>query len=196
MTRGTLLDQDWVDVVERLGGAELLARSARDTRAFMRPRVIQHAADLLRLVLAYCLGESGLRATAAWATSIGLVNLSNVALLYRLRQCGDWLSLLIGRVLAAGVPSASQGRLIRIVDATAVPQAGPAARKGSKVWRIHSTFELPRERFGHFELTDQREGERLDRIPVIKGEIRIGDRAYMQPERIAAVLAAGGDVVV
>jgi hypothetical protein len=196
MTREALLNQDWADVVERLGGAELLARSARETRAFMRPRVIQHAADLLRLVLAYSLGKSGLRATAAWAVSIGLVDLSNVALLYRLRQCGDWLSWLMGRVLAADMPHASQGRLIRIVDATAVPQAGPAARKRSKVWRIHSGFELPRERFGHFELTDQREGERLDRIPVVKGEIRIGDRADLQPERIAAVLADGGDVVV
>lgn len=44
--------------------------------------------------------------------------------------------------------------------------------------------------------TDQREGERLDRIPVVKHEIRIGDRAYLQPDRIAAVLAAEADVLV
>jgi hypothetical protein len=45
-------------------------------------------------------------------------------------------------------------------------------------------------------LTDQTGGERLDRIPVETGEIRIADRAHMQPERVAAVLAAGGEVLV
>jgi hypothetical protein len=196
MTHEALLNRDWDRIVRRLGGAEFLARSARDTKAFLRPRVIQTAADLLRLVLAYCLGESGLRATAAWATAIGLVDISNVALLYRLRQSGDWLSVLIGRVLAVSAPEASRGRLIRIIDATAVPQAGPEARKQSKLWRIHSAFDLPHERFGYFELTDQQGGERLDRIPVVKGEIRIADRAYLQPDRIAAVLAADGDIII
>src|SRR4051794_30539765 len=55
---------------------------------------------------------------------------------------------------------------------------------------------LPAERFAFFEVTEERGGERFDRIAVEPGEIRIADRAYMQPERIAAVLAAGGDVVV
>jgi hypothetical protein len=64
------------------------------------------------------------------------------------------------------------------------------------LWRIHSAFDLPGERFGHFELTDQEEGETFDRIPVITGEIRIGDRAYLQPDRIGAVLGKGGDVIV
>jgi len=66
----------------------------------------------------------------------------------------------------------------------------------NKLWRIHSAFDLPSERFGFFELTDEHGGERLDRAPVIKGEIRIGDRVYMQPDRIAALLEAGADIVV
>ena len=64
------------------------------------------------------------------------------------------------------------------------------------MWRIHSAFDLPGERFGHFELTDEQGGETLDRIPVVKGEIRIGDRAYLQPDRMADVLEAGADVLV
>jgi len=196
MTREALTNRDWESVIERLGGAKALEMSARDTRAFVRARVIESAVDLLRMILAYCLGERGLRSTAAWGTSIGLVDISNVALLYRLRQCGDWLAVLVGRALAAAAPQASRGRLIRIIDATAVPQAGPAARKHSKLWRVHSAFDLPCERFGHFELTDQQEGERLDRIPAVKGEIRIADRAYLQPDRIEPVLAAGADIIV
>ena len=89
-----------------------------------------------------------------------------------------------------------RGRLIRIIDATTVPKAGAAAKKGNKLWRIHSAFDLPRERFGFFELTDQHGGETLDRIPVVKGEIRIADRAYLQPDRIAIVLEQGADVLI
>jgi hypothetical protein len=162
----------------------------------LRPRQITNAVDLLRLILAYCLGERGLRLTAAWATSMGLVNISNVALLYRLRQCGDWLAMLVGHALAGAAPKASHGRLIRVIDATTVPKKGPQARKQNELWRIHSAFDLPDERFGHFELSDQQEGETLDRIPVVKGEIRLGDRAYLQPDRMAKVVAAGADVVI
>jgi hypothetical protein len=196
MNRTSLLHRDWDSIVERLGGAELLARTARESRAFLRLREIKSAIDLLRLVLAYCLGKSGLRLTAAWAASSGLADISNVALLKRLRGCSDWLAVLVGQLLATRAPVASQGRLIRIIDATSVPQAGAAARKGNELWRIHSAFDLPQERFGWFVLTDQKGGEQLDRIPAVRGEIRIADRAHMQPHRIAGVLAAGADIVV
>jgi len=182
--------------VAQLGGAATLEASARETKAFSRPRVIANAVDLLRMILAYCLSHRGLRSTAAWATSIGLVDISNVGLLYRLRQCGDWLAMLVGQALAAAAPPASRGRMIRIVDATTVPKAGAASKQQNKLWRVHSAFDLPHERFGHFELTDQQEGETFDRIPVVKGEIRIGDRAYLQADRIAVVLDAGADILV
>lgn len=196
MTHESLRNKDWNSIVSRLGGMEMLETSARETKAFLRARVIGSAVDLLRMILAYCLGDGGFRSTSAWATSIGLVDISGVGLLYRLRQCGDWLTLLVGQALAAAAPAASRGRLIRIVDATTVPKAGTAAKKHSRLWRIHSAFDLPHERFGHFELTDEHAGERFDRIPVVEGEIRIGDRAYLQPDRIGEVLAAGADVVV
>jgi Transposase DDE domain len=196
MRHESLVNEDWTNLVARLGGAEALKVTARETKAFLRPREITNAVDLLRLILAYCLGERGLRSTAAWAVSVGLVDISNVALLYRLRQCGDWLAMLVGQVLAGAAPKASRGRLIRIIDATTVPKAGPAARKNNALWRIHSAFDLPDERFGHFELTDQQAGETLDRIPVVKGEIRLADRAYLQPDRMATVIDAGADVVI
>lgn len=190
------MNRDWKAIVEWLGGAEALASSARATKAFQRARGIDSAVDLLRLILAYCLGERGLRSTAAWATAVGLVDVSNVALLYRLRQCGDWLALLVGEALSAAAPAASRGRLIRLIDATTVPQAGRDARTTNWLWRIHSAFDLPRERFGFFELTDQSGGETLDRVPVTPGEIRIADRAHQQPERMATVLDAGADIIV
>jgi hypothetical protein len=196
MRHESLVNEDWTNVVARLGGTETLEITARQTKAFLRPREITNAVDLLRLILAYCLGERGLRSTAAWATSVGLVDISNVALLYRLRQCGDWFAMLVGQMLAEAAPQATRGRLIRIIDATTVPKKGPDARKNNELWRIHSAFDLPQERFGHFELTDQQAGETLDRIPVIAGEIRLADRAYLQPGRMATLLEAGADFVI
>ena len=196
MKTDSLLNEDWSRVVTRLGGADSLDRTARATNAFRRPREIRCAVDLLRLVLAYCLGERGLRATAAWAAAMALTDVSNPAVLYRLRQCGDWLTLLIGQLLATTVPRPANGRLIRLVDATCVLKPGPTARQKNRLWRVHAAFDLPSERFSCFELTDEHGGEQLDRIPVVKGEIRIGDRAYLQPARIANVLRRGADIIV
>ena len=131
MKPDSLLNEDWSSVVTRLGGAPSLEQTARETRAFVRPREIRCVVDLLQLVLAYCLGERGLRATAAWAAAVALTDVSNPALLYRLRQCGDWLSLLIGQLLASAVPRAGGGRLIRLIDATCVLKPGPEARQGT-----------------------------------------------------------------
>jgi hypothetical protein len=196
MTHESPLCGDWDGVVDRLGGAAALEASARQTGAFRRARAIQTAVDLLRLILAYCLGKRGLRSTTAWATAIGLVDISNVALLYRLRRCGDWLGFLIGQALASTAPKTTRGRLIRIIDGTTVPKAGLQARKDNGLWRIHSAFDLPGERFGAFLLTDEKEGETLDRIEVVKGEIRIADRAYIQPDRMAAVMEQGADLLI
>jgi len=196
MTQRSLVSHDWQEIVDRLGGAAALSESAREKKAFLRSRLIENPVDLLRTVLAYCLGGGGLRSTASWAASVGLADISNVALLNRLRRCGDWFEFLVGEALAAGAPKASQGRLIRLIDATTVPKASKEDRSKNGLWRIHSAFDLPSERFGHFELTDEKGGERLDRIPVVKGEIRIGDRAYLQAGRMAPVLDAGADIVV
>src|SRR5208282_864576 len=74
MTHGSLLNKDWPDTVERLGGTAALKESARKTKAFLRGREFEDAIGMLRMILAYCLGDGGLRSTAAWAASIGLAD--------------------------------------------------------------------------------------------------------------------------
>jgi hypothetical protein len=196
MAHESFSSRDWDEIVARLGGAAALDESARQTKAFLRPRRISCAVDLLRLVLAYCLGKGGFRSTAFWAATTGLADISDVALLQRLRRSGDWLALLVGQALAAVAPPAGHGRVIRIIDATNIPKAGAGSAKLNRVWRVHACFLLPAERFDFFDLTDQHGGETIDRIPVVAGEIRLADRAYLQPDRIADVIEAGADVVV
>ena len=198
MTRESLSNAEWLRTVDRFGGTELLEKEAREFGAFERARKIKCGVDQLRLILAYCWGRRGLRLTAAWAEAIGLASLSNVALLKRLRNSADWLERLVCRLIGAGSPgvAAAKGRPVRLVDATSVAKAGRDARESGGRWRVHSVFDLASERFTAFDLTDESEGEVIDRADVVAGEIRVGDRVYLQPDRIAKVVGAGADIVV
>jgi hypothetical protein len=132
MTHAGLSGSDWSSTVDCLGGAAVLEQEAPATGAFQRAREVKRGVDLLRLILACCLGERGLRLTAAWAEAIGLASMSNVALLGRLRNAVPWLEKILARLLgqaAAGTRDAiAGGRPIRLVDATTVRKAGPVAR--------------------------------------------------------------------
>jgi len=176
MNRESLSNTDWLRTVHRLGGAELLEEEAREFGAFQKARKVKCAVDHLRLVLAYCWSQYGLRWAAAWAEAMGLASLSNVAVLKRLRNSVEWLEQLVSRSLGAGAReaglAAAKGRPVRLVDATSVAKAGRAAREKGGRWRIHSVFDLASERFTAFEVTDESEGEVIDRADVVPGEIR------------------------
>ena len=196
MTHESLLNELWQTALARLGGTAAIEASAREMGAFLRARGVSCATDLLRLVLAYCLGGMGLRSTSAWAASASLADLSNVALLKRLRKCGAWMEHLVGTLLVAGAVPAAGGRRIRLLDGTTVPKAGKEAKKNNSLWRLHCTFDLPAERFSFIELTDEKGGERLDRTPFAKGDIAIADRGYLHPDPLAHILEQGADVIV
>jgi hypothetical protein len=198
MNHQSIPDSDWQRTVERLGGEALLEKEAREFGAFERARKVLCGLDHLRLVLAYCWGTCGLRLTAAWAEAMGLASLSNVALHKRVRNSADWLEHMVARLLGTRMadPTASKGRPVRLVDTTSVAKAGRHDYENGGRWRVHSVFDLASERFTAFEVTDETDSEKLDRADVVAGEIRVGDRAYLQPDRIAKVLDAGADIVV
>lgn len=205
MAQSSLTQDTWAQTVDRLGGAEFLEVEGRACGAFRRVREVKCAVDFLQLVLAFCLGTEGFRLTAAWAEALGLASLSNVALLKRVRKSLPWLEILVARQLTLGFQgrspqpvtiAAAHGRPIRLVDGTTVTKADLASRTGGALWRVHAVFNLAEERFDAFELTDETVGERFDSAAVMAGEIRIGDRNYLQPDAIARIIAAGGDVIV
>ena len=120
-----------------------------------------------------------------------------------------WLTSIVARLLAERSladrvsptgAGAKPARLIRLVDATTVRKAGKEARASGQLWRLHAVVDLPygsaRERFSAFELTDEKEAERIERTAVIPGEIRIADRVHCRADGLAQVIAAGADIVV
>src|ERR1700752_2871409 len=96
----SIQEQDWPGVAERLGRAIDLETSARERGALVRKRGVRSGSDLLRLALAYGPGGQSLRQTAAWAQLQQVAEISDVALLYRLRAAADWLGEIAGALLA------------------------------------------------------------------------------------------------
>ncbi len=192
MNDSSSLKDDWDMLVETLGGSDLVERLARETGAFTRSRNVKDAESLLRLCLTYGPGDKSLRVGAAWAEATGVASLSDVALLKRLRKCPNWLEALIGTALQGLKAEDVPDRPVRVVDGSVVPKRGSE----DGVWRIHSVYDLQEKRFSFFQLSDEKTGEQFDIAPVVPGEIRLGDRAYMQADRIEKNLDGGGDIIV
>src|SRR5215207_9289307 len=189
-----LLDQ-WPLVLDLL--PDDLERSAQQFGALRRKRAFVQGADLVRLALAYALGQRSLRATATWAEQVGIARVSDVAVLKRLRASAAWLAHLLTQLLLAradarvlsgvGVPYR-----LRVFDATTVQRPGSTGTD----WRVHVGIDLTTVQIDHLELTDASGGESLTRAPIQPGDLALGDRGLAHRRGIHAVSAAGGAVLV
>src|SRR4051794_41764661 len=77
------------ELLRRLPAALDLDSLARQTKAIERRRALDSGADLLRLALARGPGGLSLSETAAWATMLGLAEMSDPAVKYRLGKAGE-----------------------------------------------------------------------------------------------------------
>lgn len=193
--RTDILAEEWGVITQFLpeGWREL----ARSTGALRRTRRVSSADVLLRLVFLYAASGLSLQQAAARATTAGLVKISNVGLMKRMRTAGRWLQALAEAVFADSLrkPSLSSvpaGRRLRIVDATHVKVAGSSGTG----WRLHYVLGLPTLTCDFAEVTDSTGGETYTRVPVHPGDIILGDRGYCHREGVAHVIEHGGDVVV
>jgi len=126
-----------------------------------------------------------------------LAKVSDVALLKRLRACGEWFrwmgsELMRQYVSGAGGLDALPGRNLRLVDGSSVSEPGATG----STWRIHYAFSMPSLRCDEVYVTDTKVGESLKRFTVRPEDVLMADRGYAHREGIAHVVRAGGDVVV
>jgi hypothetical protein len=172
-----------------------LEASARASGALHRRRAVRSAADLLRLALAYALSGWPLRLVAAWAAVSGLGQLSDVAVLYRLRASRAWLGALAAAlVLARRAAAVGRPVRLRLIDATTISRPG----SGGADWRVHLSLELGPggAAIDGLELTDGRGAEALTRHPAGAGDVLVADRGHARRTDLGAVLASGAAVVV
>lgn len=183
----------WSEAEAEIGSLIDLDATARSTKAFLRPRGIQNARDLLRLALAYGAGTS-LREGSAWAQATETAAVSAPALHRRLGNAADWLEL-IAKCMVEAAQEQPTGRWagwrLRLVDATAI--CHPGADRTS--WRVHVRYGLSGG-VESIDLTDDKGAEHLTRFAWQAGDIAIADRGYAKPRDLRPVIEAGGHLVV
>jgi hypothetical protein len=159
----------------------------------VRPRGVRSAAALLRLSPVHASTPLSLRGTAAWAAATGVADLSDVALLHRLRQAEPWLDSIPGALLgeATRVPG-EVNRPVQVVDATGL--GWPGRRKGV-AWRVHARVDLPAARFSGFVLTDGTGGECLSRFAPAPGAIVLADPCHARLGGMSSVWTRDADLI-
>ncbi len=125
-------------------------------------------------------------------------DVSDVALLKRLRASEEWLRSLCSELLRENVQGglgAGSSRKIRIVDGTIVKEPG---KTGSQ-WRILYSIRVPNLVCDFFEVTStsgEGSGESLNRLPVGPHELILADAGYCSVGGIEYVWQHGADVLV
>jgi hypothetical protein len=170
---------------------------AHTTQALKGLRQDKSAGNLLRTILLHVGCGYSLRETVVRARQAGLANLSDVALLKRLRKSERWLhALSVGLWAQRRLPKLDQGkRVMRLIDATTVREPG----KTGGLWRIHYSLQIPSLRCDFFKVTSSEgagTGEGFGQISVQEGEYLIADRGYSNTEGIDSVARVGAYLTV
>jgi Transposase DDE domain len=175
-------------------------KQAKELGALRRCRKIPDPRMLLRILLIHLAEGCSLRETAVRVRQGGLAEISDVTIMDRLRQAGEWFRWLniqlMNRWVVRQPPQIfGEGWNVRLVDATQVNEPGPT---GSS-WRLHYALDLPSLRCSQIDLTEAKgagNGESFRRFAIQHGDLLVGDRAYGTASGIAHVVAGGGAVLV
>lgn len=190
------LDEDW-HVVQSLLPEGWQAK-ARELGAMQRGRGFADPDMLLRVLLIHLGQGCSLRETVVRANEGGLATVSDVAVLKRLRGCGEWFMWMANGLRQKWLPEFSSAspvwanRRIRLVDGTLVSEPGDT---GSQ-WRLHYSVSLPALNCDEVIVTTKKEGETLKRYSVAPGDVLIADRGFAQRAGIAHVVEQQGDVII
>lgn len=157
------------------------------------PRNLASAETLLRLLLIHLADGCSLRETVVRAREGGLADISDVALLKRLKSSGEWLRWMAVQLLRRrGVleipPVWLSDYRVRAVDATVVCEPGSTGTD----WRVHFSLQLFGLNCDEFHLTGPRVGESFIRFEILPGDLMMGDRAYGHLKGFRYVLDHGG----
>jgi hypothetical protein len=194
MTTNTITD-DW-DVLKKflpVGWEE----KATELGALQRKRTVKSAETLLRTLLIHLAEGKSLRITSAYAHDVGLCDLNDVALLYRLQASQEWFHWMAVELFTTLQRIPLPNRVfhqyrIRLVDGSSISEPGSTGTD----WRLHYSFLLSNLRCDTFTLTSVKTGEAFQRYPGSPGDLFIGERGYCQRKGILYVRQHHGHVLV
>lgn len=179
----SLLPEEWREIAVESGLTKGL-RKDKDPAVY------------LHLLMLHLLCGYSLRETAACAAAMGLSDMSDVAMLKRLRKSERFLRMLCQcflRTARHGEPR--EGFRLRLVDGTDIKEPG----QFGTMWRVHFSFSLPQMECDELKLTKAAgagTGEDLRQFSVARGDVLVADRGYCRPGGLFHVMENGGFFIV
>ena len=170
---------------------------SRNLGAIQRCKKFASPEVLLRTLLIHLASGCSLRETVVRAREAKLVDVSDVALLKRLRTSGQWLQWMAKEVMNTWTtkqPSAihSPELKIRIIDGTMLAEPGATGT----TWRIHYSIQLPELACDEVHITSPQQGESTKHFSFDAGELVIVDRCYARVGDVEHVANSGADILV
>jgi hypothetical protein len=167
------LPKTWLDLAHKTGALKGLRKN-------------KSPESLLRTMFIHCACGYSLRETAVRAREANLADMSDVALMKRLKKCQEWFrQMCICLFEERGVQVENcQGLNLRIFDATHVEEPG---KTGSQ-WRVHYSISLPELRCDYFDISAAKgkgTGESFLHFPIHPGDFILADRGYCRGPGLA-----------
>lgn len=171
-----MMDEDW-KVLRSFFPRDWRELAVR-THALKGLRKDKSEENLLRTLLLHLGCGYSLRETAVRARQAGLADLSDVALLKRLKKCKEWLhALCVSLYGDRGLRFGKDCFRVRLFDATLIKEPGMTG----SLWRIHYSVGLPSMACDFFKITATKGediAESFAQFPVKPGDYIIADRGY------------------
>jgi hypothetical protein len=162
-------DQDWRLLQGFLPSG--WKEKAKELGALTRRRGIKNPESLLRVLLIHLADGCSLRETVVRAKLGNVAEISDVALLKRLRSSSRWLQWIAVEMLKqlggpVEKPEWLSGFNVRLVDASVITEPGST---GSD-WRLHYSLKLFGLECDYLRVTKPTVGESLSRYPISKDQ--------------------------
>lgn len=180
----SFLPMGWEDQAKHLGAF------SRKSRRFTNPGA------LLRVLLIHFSCGCSLRTTSAIARESNLANVSDVALLKRLKHSGEWFLWMAQEMRKSWFPISQEINCpteyrMRLVDGTTVEEPGATGT----TWKIHYSLSLDTLRCDEVHVTSPQTSECFTNFTIEKNDILFGDRGYCKSKGVAHVVGHGGQVI-
>ena len=172
-----MITEDWPILLSFFPDNWIELASANNlTKGLRKDKAVE---NYIRTLLIHIACGYSMRETVARAKLAGLADISDVALLGRLRKAKDWLhSLCVALFEEQGIARHQENDFqVRLFDATNVKEPG----KTGSLWRIHYSLQLPSLTCDFFKITATKgkgTGESFFQYSIKKDDYIIADRGY------------------
>jgi hypothetical protein len=194
LTDGDVVAEDW-SVVTSVLPIQWQAK-ALELGAVRRLRGFSSVEALLRVLLIHLADGCSLRETAVRARAGDLADVSDVALLKRLRGCGPWFQWMT-QEMAASMSQVMMpntllaGRRVRLIDGSSVCEPGATG----STWRLHYALNLNTLCCDEVHVTESNVGESLVHFSIQPGDVIMADRGFAKRPSLRHVVEHKADAI-